>query len=171
MLVHVVQVDERRTLSRKSRARHIHSHRRLTPPAIFTKTPIRIAVYSFRCKMILTGNIIQELAGRSFILGCAAYSQLPRRPRGRCMMLARVCRNRGYHHSKSQRISRFRMSTETATAATPWVEKYRPRRLEEVSHQTEVVSTLQNAVQTGRLPHLLFFGPPGSGKARFVCDH
>lgn len=48
--------------------------------------------------------------------------------------------------------------------AIPWVEKYRPKTLEEVSHQTEVVSTLQNAVKTNRLPHLLLYGPPGTGK-------
>ena len=47
---------------------------------------------------------------------------------------------------------------------TPWVEKYRPKNLSEVSHQNEVVSTLQNAVQTNRLPHLLLYGPPGTGK-------
>ena len=47
---------------------------------------------------------------------------------------------------------------------TPWVERYRPRNLKEVSHQSEVVATLQNATATGRLPHLLFYGPPGSGK-------
>lgn len=47
---------------------------------------------------------------------------------------------------------------------TPWVERYRPKTLEDVSHQTEVVNTLQNAVRTGRLPHLLLYGPPGSGK-------
>jgi len=47
---------------------------------------------------------------------------------------------------------------------TPWVERYRPQTLDDVSHQTEVVSTLKNAVQTGRLPHLLLYGPPGSGK-------
>ncbi len=46
----------------------------------------------------------------------------------------------------------------------PWVERYRPKSLDDVSHQTEVVATLQNAVRTGRLPHLLFYGPPGSGK-------
>lgn len=47
---------------------------------------------------------------------------------------------------------------------TPWVERYRPQTLDDVSHQTEVVSTLKNAVETGRLPHLLLYGPPGSGK-------
>lgn len=47
---------------------------------------------------------------------------------------------------------------------TPWVERYRPKNLQEVSHQTEVVSTLENAVSTGRLPHLLLYGPPGTGK-------
>lgn len=50
------------------------------------------------------------------------------------------------------------------SGATPWVEKYRPKNLTEVSHQTEVVSTLQNAVKTNRLPHLLLYGPPGTGK-------
>ena len=60
------------------------------------------------------------------------------------------------------------MTTESlAPAGTPWVERYRPKTLKDVSHQTEVVSTLENAVKTGRLPHLLFYGPPGSGKVRF----
>jgi len=52
----------------------------------------------------------------------------------------------------------------SASDGTPWVERYRPQTLDDVSHQTEVVSTLKNAVQTGRLPHLLLYGPPGSGK-------
>eukprot|EP00978_Attheya_sp_CCMP212_P008430 scaffold19837_cov46-Attheya_sp.AAC.2 len=56
------------------------------------------------------------------------------------------------------------MSISKATGATPWVERYRPASLEEVSHQTEVVATLQNAVKTNRMPHLLFYGPPGTGK-------
>jgi Cdc6-like AAA superfamily ATPase len=48
----------------------------------------------------------------------------------------------------------------------PWVERYRPKDLQSVAHQNEVVATLQNAVETGRLPHLLLYGPPGSGKVR-----
>lgn len=44
------------------------------------------------------------------------------------------------------------------------MEKYRPKRLEDVSHQEEVVATLQNAIKTNRLPHLLLYGPPGTGK-------
>ncbi len=54
------------------------------------------------------------------------------------------------------------------SAGTPWVELYRPKSLKDVSHQSEVVATLQNAVETGRMPHLLFYGPPGSGKVCYV---
>jgi replication factor C subunit 2/4 len=54
--------------------------------------------------------------------------------------------------------------TKKPADITPWVERYRPNSLEDISHQTEVVHTLQNAVTTGQLPHLLFYGPPGTGK-------
>lgn len=50
------------------------------------------------------------------------------------------------------------MPEDVIDVATPWVERYRPKNLHEVSHQSEVVATLQNAVETGRLPHLLLYG-------------
>ena len=46
----------------------------------------------------------------------------------------------------------------------PWVEKYRPRTVADVSQQEQVTSALRGAVESGALPHLLFHGPPGTGK-------
>ena len=40
------------------------------------------------------------------------------------------------------------------------VEKYRPDSLEEVKGQQEIVDTVRKFVETGKLPHLLFYGPP-----------
>ncbi|MDM7275504.1 MAG: replication factor C small subunit [Thermoprotei archaeon] len=45
-----------------------------------------------------------------------------------------------------------------------WVEKYRPRSLDEIVNQTEVVMRLKQLVKERNMPHLLFSGPPGTGK-------
>lgn len=45
-----------------------------------------------------------------------------------------------------------------------WVEKYRPRSLSEVVGQEEAVERLKSYVKTGSVPHLMFAGPPGTGK-------
>ncbi len=47
---------------------------------------------------------------------------------------------------------------------TIWIEKYRPKRLEEMVGQKEIVVRLQSYVKTGNLPHLLFTGSAGIGK-------
>ncbi len=46
-----------------------------------------------------------------------------------------------------------------------WVEKYRPQSLSEVFNQKEVISRLEAIVaRPNEMPHLLFAGPPGTGK-------
>ena len=45
-----------------------------------------------------------------------------------------------------------------------WVEKYRPRTLDEIVNQEEVVARLKKFVEMKNMPHLLFAGPAGTGK-------
>lgn len=45
-----------------------------------------------------------------------------------------------------------------------WAEKYRPRTLDEIVDQKEIVDRLKGFVRAGTMPHCLFAGPPGTGK-------
>ncbi|EWG08231.1 MAG: replication factor C small subunit [Candidatus Aramenus sulfurataquae] len=45
-----------------------------------------------------------------------------------------------------------------------WAEKYRPRTLDDIVNQTDIVNRLKKFVQEKNMPHLLFAGPPGTGK-------
>ncbi|RLF53637.1 MAG: replication factor C small subunit [Thermoplasmata archaeon] len=45
-----------------------------------------------------------------------------------------------------------------------WIEKYRPKNLDEVVGQDEIVERLKAYVKAKNVPHLLFAGPAGTGK-------
>ena len=46
----------------------------------------------------------------------------------------------------------------------PWTEKYRPKTLDEMVGQEEVVARLKAYAEKKEMPNLLFAGPPGTGK-------
>ncbi|MEM0138351.1 MAG: replication factor C small subunit [Thermoplasmatales archaeon] len=45
-----------------------------------------------------------------------------------------------------------------------WIEKYRPKKLDDIVGQKIVVDRLKSYVEQKNLPHLLFAGPSGTGK-------
>ena len=46
----------------------------------------------------------------------------------------------------------------------PWVEKFRPRHLEDLKFQDDILNTINKSINNRNFPHLLLYGPPGSGK-------
>jgi replication factor C small subunit len=45
-----------------------------------------------------------------------------------------------------------------------WAEKYRPKSLNDIINQKEIVDRLKSFAQSKNVPHCIFAGPPGTGK-------
>lgn len=61
-------------------------------------------------------------------------------------------------------------TTATAPSSVPWIEKYRPRCIEDVSYQDEITAVLRKVINStnGEFPNFLFYGPPGTGKTSTI---
>lgn len=56
----------------------------------------------------------------------------------------------------------------SGAASMPWIEKYRPKELDKVVSHKEIINTLRKFIEKKSTPHLLFFGPPGTGKTSTI---
>lgn len=50
----------------------------------------------------------------------------------------------------------------------PWVEKYRPSKLDDIISHQEIINTLNNFIANNKIPHMIFYGPPGTGKTTTI---
>ncbi|CAB9516581.1 factor C small subunit [Seminavis robusta] len=50
----------------------------------------------------------------------------------------------------------------------PWVEKYRPDKLDDLVAHDDIIQIIKNLIEQDQLPHLLLYGPPGTGKTSTI---
>jgi replication factor C subunit 3/5 len=70
-----------------------------------------------------------------------------------------------YYTMSSKKIIK---EEETYDMSLPYVERFRPKRLDDVMSHENVIATLKTYLKSRRIPHLLFYGPPGTGKTSTI---
>lgn len=50
----------------------------------------------------------------------------------------------------------------------PWAEKYRPKTIPNIIYHEKITKSIINYIEANNLPHLLFYGPAGTGKTSTI---
>lgn len=58
-----------------------------------------------------------------------------------------------------------------STSLLPWIEKYRPKLLDDIISHEQIVHTFKIFIKEKNLPHLLLYGPPGTGKTSLITAY
>ena len=58
--------------------------------------------------------------------------------------------------------------TYTPERKLPWIEKYRPTSLNNIISHSDIIMSLKRFIDKKSLPHVLFFGPSGTGKTSTI---
>lgn len=53
----------------------------------------------------------------------------------------------------------------------PWIEKYRPKKLNDIASHENILNILKVFLKSSSLPHILFYGPPGTGKTSAIQSY
>ncbi len=78
-------------------------------------------------------------------------------------------------HNKSEKKESNEYVIRNTKRILPWVDKYRPKKLDDILEQDEVVKVLKKSLESCKdsnsqhtIPHLLLYGQPGTGKTSTI---
>lgn len=72
------------------------------------------------------------------------------------------------HSEPDQMVQTVSEPEASPSESLMWIEKYRPTGLKDLLSHHEIIETLKTLIANNRLPHLLFCGPPGTGKTSTI---